>query len=213
MFPWFQFQEHLLIFHPHRFIKMVIAKNPTLGKELEKAKDQFDAYDQNVKDLTVDHMNQAPKLEQEPIHQLSQKQLSKSPEIHLKPLKSVMDRAPFNEKYRNDYNFYKEQVNFIAEHRELIGEKIEIWTKKFAGVPAEYWEVPTGKPVWGPRYLAERLKECNYHRLRSEQNTITNGDGMGSYYGGIVADHIVQRLDAHPVSRKQSIFMGAESFR
>ena len=34
-------------------------------KELDKAEKQFDAFDQNIKELTHDRMNMAPKLEEE----------------------------------------------------------------------------------------------------------------------------------------------------
>jgi len=59
-------------------------------------------------------------------------------------------------------NFQKEYVQFIAENKEIIGETIEIWTRPFGGMPAEFWKVPVNKPVWGPRYLAEQIKRCYY---------------------------------------------------
>jgi hypothetical protein len=94
---------------------------------------------------------------------------------------------------------------------------IETWTKRFAGVPAEFWKVPTGKPIWGPRYLAERIKGSSYHRLiMNDQDPrcrmITSEDSTGSMYGQMVADTVVQRLDAHPATKQKSIFMGATSF-
>jgi hypothetical protein len=116
---------------------------------------------------------------------------------------------PFDEKYRDEYNFSKEYVCFIAEHREIIGEKIEIWTKKFRGIPSEYWEVPSGKPVWGPRYLAERIAACSYNRLKTEDRVIESGH-MGTITGAIVVDQKIQRLDAVPANKtRRSIFMGA----
>ena len=78
-------------------------------------------------------------------------------------------------------------------------------------MPAEFWEIPPNKPVWGPRYLAERIKGCSYHRLSMELNekNIVSGDGMGQYFGQMVADKVIQRMDAIPVSNRKSIFMGA----
>ena len=108
--------------------------------------------------------------------------------------------------------FSKEYVHFIAENKEIIGEAIELWTKPYAGLPAEYWRVPVNKPVWGPRYLAEQIKSKFYHRLVMQQNVVTGGDHMGQYYGSMAVDTTVQRLDAYPVTSKKSVFMGANSF-
>ena len=127
-------------------------------------------------------------------------------------MKSISDKNPFNEKYRKDYEFQKEYVKFIAENKELIGQTIELWTKKFPGQPAEYWEVPVNKPIWGPRYLAERIKECVYHRLRMEETQITSQAAVGNFYGSMVVDQTINRLDAVPVSDKKSVFMGAGGF-
>ena len=179
-------------------------------KELEKVDAQFQDFDKNVKDLTLDAMNKAPKLELEPVHKISQKEIENTGEIYLKPIRTIGSKEKFNEDYRKDYEFAKEYVKFIPENKEIIGETIELWTKPFAGMPAEMWKIPTGKPVWAPRYVAERIKGCTYHRLIM-QPTQTNADGMGSYFGNMIADTVIQRLDALPVSTKKSIFMGANT--
>jgi len=184
----------------------------TGNKELDKAQDQFEAFDKNIKDLTLDRMNMAPKQEVEPQTKLSSNEIAKSKEIYLKPKRTIGSKEKFNEDYRKDYEFDKEYVNFIAENKEIIGETIDLWTKPYAGLPAEWWEVPVNKPVWGPRYLAERIKGCRYHRLVMQQNVSTGGDGYGQYYGSMAVDTSVQRLDAMPVSSRKSIFMGAKSF-
>lgn len=187
--------------------------NSGSAKELDKVTKQFDEFEKQVKDLTLDRMNEAPKEEVEPQTKLSQKEISKIPYYRLTPVRTISCKDPFNEKFRDQWNFQKELVHFIAEHKELIGQYIEKWTKPFAGIPAEYWEVPTNKPVWGPRYLAEEIKKCSYHRLimeeRAEPNNYAEGFGFGSRYGKIVIDSVVQRLDAIPVSNKKSIFMGS----
>lgn len=183
--------------------------NSSAQKELDKAEKQFEAFDNQVKDLTLDRMNMAPKPEVEPQTKLSQKDIEKSKDIYLKPIKTIGCRDKFNEDYRKDYEFAKEYVHFIAENKEIIGESIDIWTRPFAGMPAEEWLVPTNKPVWGPRYLAEQIKSKYYHRLVMQQNTITSSDGMGNYHGSIVADTTIQRLDARPVGTRKSVFTGA----
>lgn len=179
-------------------------------KELDKAEKQFEAFDQQVKELTIDHMNQAPKaIEESP--KISSKELEKSNDLYLKPTRIISCKEKFNEKYRNEYNFAKEYVQFMAENKEL-SETIEMWTRPFPGLPAEYWQVPVNKPVWGPRYLAEQIKKCKYHRLVMDQRSMTGTDGMGQYFGTMVADTTIQRLDAHPVQSRKSVFMGASGF-
>lgn len=181
-------------------------------KELEKIQQQCDAFEENVKELTLDRMNCAPKQDVEAQTKLSQKEISNSKDIYLKPDKTVASRDKFNEKFRDAYNFAKEFVCFTAENREIIGETIEMWTRPFGGMPAEFWKVPVNKPVWGPRYLAEQIKKCAYHRLVMQQNVVTESSGYGQMYGALAADTIVQRLDAMPASTRKSVFMGASGF-
>jgi len=183
-------------------------------KELDKAEAKFEQFNDQVKSLTQDRMNEAPREDFEKQTKLSQKEIDKSNKIWLKPSRSVPpgQKEKFNENFRKQYEHAKEYVNFIAEHREIIGETIETWTKPFPGMDCEFWEVPTNKPLWGPRYLADQIKRCSYHRLSTQENRITSSDGMGQYYGTLVADKIVQRLDAYPVQDKKSVFLGASSF-
>jgi hypothetical protein len=176
-------------------------------KEIDKLQKQFDSFDQQVKDLTLDRMNEAPIAEVEPQTKLSQKEIEKSKRIELKPVTTISDAQKFNEKFREQWNFDKEYVQFIAEHKELIGEAIELWTHPYGGVGAQFWRVPTNTPVWGPRYLAEQIRRKFYHRLRMEDRPTTQESGM-TYYGQMVADTKIHRLTAEPVFTKKSIFFG-----
>lgn len=176
-------------------------------KELNKVEEQFKEFDSNVKQMTMDRMNAAPLQEAESQTKLAQKDLDKTKDIYLKPKRSISSREKFNEKFRADYEFSIEYVNFIAENKEIIGEAIELWTKPFAGMPAEQWYVPVNKPVSGPRHLAERIKGSKYHKLTMNQTVATTSDGMGQYYGALAVDTTVQRLDAIPVSARKSVFM------
>lgn len=185
--------------------------NSASERELDKVQKQFDAFDQEVKDLTQDRMNAAPKLDVEPQTQLAQKDIDRSKDVYLKPKRSIGSKEKFDEKWRDQYNFAKEYVQFIAENKEIIGESIEMWSKPFPGCPAEQWTVPVNKAIWGPRYVAEQIKRKSYHRL-SMDNRVTGSDSTGQFYGNIVVDNTVQRLDAYPVSTKKSIFMGANNF-
>ncbi len=188
-------------------------KTSLAEKELDKVDEQFKAFDENIQSMTLDRMNQAPKEDVEPQNKLSQQDIEKSTDIYLKPARAISSREKFNEKYRDDYNYSKEYVKFTPENKDIHNETIEMWTKPFAGMPAEFWKIPCGKPVWGPRYLAEQLSKCKYHRLIMQQNVSTGSDGMGQYFGAMAVDTVVQRLDAIPVSTRKSIFMGADDFK
>jgi len=185
-----------------------MAKNPNSASEvaLEKAHEQFDAFDKNIKDLTLDRMNEAPMQEMEPQTKLSQREMQKSDAIYLKPAKSIGAAQKFNENFREAYERDKTYVQFIAENKELIGETIEIWTRPYGGMDAEFWKVPTNKPVWGPLYLAEQIKRKFYHRLVMKETTVSS-DGMGTYYGQMAADTTIPRLEARPVSQAKSVFL------
>ena len=193
-----------------------MAKRPQVNsesqKELDKVKEQLEGFENSVKDLTLDRMNMAPKEEVEKQTKLSQKEISDSKDIYLKPKRSVASREKFNEDYREQYNFAKEYVRFIAENREIPGETITMWTKPFAGLPAEEWDVPVNKPIWAPRYVAEQIKRASYHRLKTQDSISTEVNQYGTMFGGMVVDTLVQRLDAYPAAAKRSQFMGASNF-
>ena len=182
----------------------------TSEKEIDKIVKQCDQFDKDVKSLTMDRMNETPREATE--ISMSQKDIQKSKDIYLKPERSIGTSQKFNEKFREDYEFAKQYVHFIAEHKEIPGDTIEIWTRPFGGMPAEFWKVPTGKPLWGPRYLADQIKRKFYHRLKTDNGMVTASDGSGSYYGSLVVDTTVNRLDANPISPRKSIFMGSGSF-
>jgi hypothetical protein len=178
-------------------------------KEVEK---QCDAFNASIEEMTMDRLKSVPKQDTEAQTLLSQKELEKKKDIYLKPHRTIGCRNKFNEKFRDRYNFDKEYVQFIAENREIIGEEIDMWTKPYAGVPAEEWKVPVNKPVWGPRYLAEQIKRKCYHRFVMQDGVSTGLDGNGRYYGAMAVDTTIQRLDALPVSTRKSIFMGSHAF-
>ena len=182
--------------------------NSAAEKELDRVEKQFDEFKGQIDSLTLDRMNAAPKKDTEPQTLISQEDLAKKNDIFLKPHRTIGSKEKFNEKWREDYNYAKEYIEFIAENSEIIGEEIDIWTKAFPGQPAEEWKVPVNKPIWGPRYLEEQLKRCNYHVFSMRQNISTGGDHSGQYYGAMVVDEVKQRLDARPVSRKRNIYMG-----
>lgn len=186
--------------------------NSASERELDKAQKQFDEFDTQVKEMTMDRMNASPKEEVEQQTKLSQNEITKLPDHYLKPHKVIGSREQFNEKFRDEYNYKKEYVQFIAENKELIGESLDLWTKPFPGVNAEEWIVPVNTPVWGPRYLAEQIKRKSYHRLIMKENVFTENTRAGAMYGKMAADTTIQRLDAIPVSSRKSIFMGSEKF-
>lgn len=181
-------------------------------KELIRAEEQFKAFDDQVKEMTLDRMNMAPKNEVEPQTKLSDNQIAKTTDLYLKPKRTIRSREVFNERYREKYNFAKEYVHFMAENKEIIGEAIEMWTKPFPGMPAEEWVVPVNKPLWAPRYVAEQIKRKYYHRLTMQNHVNTGGDQNMQFYGSMAVDTTVQRLDAVPISTRKSLFFGANNF-
>lgn len=181
-------------------------------QEMDKIQAQSDAFTANVEEMTLDRMNTAPKLETEPQTKLSTREMQKSNETYLKPAITLTGSGKFNEEFRKEYEFAKEYVPFIAEHNELIGENIEIWTRPYPGMPCEWWKVPSNKPVWGPRYLAEQIKRKCYHRLVMQENNTSGIGAEGRYFGTMAADTTIQRLDARPVSQRKSLFMGSNTF-
>jgi hypothetical protein len=195
------------------------AKNSAAAKELDKAQSQFEAFEQNIKDLTMDAMNKAPNMEMEEQTKLSQAELEKKKRVYLKPVRSfgpgvnpkTGQMEKFNEKFRAEYEFAKEYVEFIAENIEIIGETIKMSLKKFPGTNLDHWEIPVNTPIWAPRMVAERLTECGYHVLKMEDKTI-GSDALGTYHGTMVAKNTVQRMNARPVSSRKSLFMGAANF-
>lgn len=180
-------------------------------KEIDKVDAQFKKFNEEVQSLTQDRMNKAPVEETDVQTKLSNREKQKKEGIWLKPTRTINSKEKFNEEFRKTYEFAKEYVKFIAENKEIIGETITLWTKKFPGQSAEMWEVPVNTVVNGPRYLAERIRECKFHRLIMQDKS-TSADGMGTYYGTMTIDKTVQRLDAYPVTEEKSIFMGAVNF-
>ncbi len=96
--------------------------NSASERELDKAQDQFEAFDAQIKELTLDRMNEAPRKEVEPQTKLASSEIEKSKDIYLKPARAISSREKFNESFREDYDFSKEFVQFIAENKEIIGE-------------------------------------------------------------------------------------------
>jgi hypothetical protein len=182
-------------------------------QEMDKVEAQFKEFDDQVKEMTLDRMNQSPKHEFQQQTEIASIDRAKLKEIFLKPSNSIGCREKFNEKFRKSYEFDKELVHFEAENHEIIGESIELWTRPYPGMPAEFWKIPVNTAVWAPRYVAERIKGCSYHRLVMKQNVGVGSDGQGNqYYGAMAADSTIQRLDARPISSKKSIFMGGNNF-
>jgi len=168
-----------------------------LSKDLEAAIVNVDQFDASVKALTNEVDVNAQKPESEPQVKMSNREIAKQDGIYLKPDRSINSKESFNEKYRTEYEFKKEYVPFIAENKEIIGETIELWTKPFAGISAEFWKVQTNKKVWGPRYLAEQISRKGYNRLTMEDRPVSQ-DGGHTFTGQLVATNRIQRLDARP---------------
>jgi hypothetical protein len=194
-------------------------KSGEAQREIDRVEADIDATRDSISAMSLDELNKAPKYEVEPQTRMSTRELQNAKQTYLKPLKTIYAVDPksgqsqkINPKFDAARAFDSQIVCFTAENNMMIGQKIEIWTRPYGGMPAEYWEVPCNTPVWGPRYLAEQIKRKFYHIIEMDQQTIVGGDGLGSYTGGIEVKKTIQRLDAHPVSQNKSLFMGATGF-
>lgn len=175
-------------------------------KELEKVDQQMKAFDSNIRSMNLDTLNLAPVQENEPQTKLSSGEIEKKKDIYLKPARAIGSKEKFNEDYRKEWEFAKEYTQFIAENNMIVGESIELWTKPFAGVPAEFWKVPVNTPVYGPRHLAEQINRAKHHALEYK-DTVLGSNGYGQDFGKITATKTVQRLEARPVISNKSIFV------
>ena len=175
-------------------------------KELDKMEENFIAsLDQNAETMAEAI---TMKAEESPPIELSQSEKEKQNIVYVKPDKFISSQEPFNESYRKDYEFAKENVIFRAVNDEVPGESIQLWCKAFPGMPALRFTVPVDVPVCGPRYLAEQLTQCAYSVMIMEQKPIST-DGSGTYYGAMSVSKRVQRLNALPETTRKSIFMAA----
>jgi len=180
--------------------------------ELQKVEKQLDEFQEEIKQINFNRMDLTRKPEIENQTKLSQREIANSKDIYLKPIKKIGSRDKFNENFREAYEYDKEYVHFIAENKEIIGESIDMWTKPYAGMPAEEWKIPVNTPVWAPRYVAEQIKRKYYHRMVMK-DIPTGSDHNAQYHGTMVVDTTIPRLDAFPASSgKVSVFMGANNF-
>jgi len=183
--------------------------------ELDRAEKQFDEFNKDVSSKAgivpaPKKMDLSRRHDVEMQVPLSTNQITGSKDIYLKPKKSIGSKEKFNEKFREQWEFDKQKVAFIAEHKEIQGESLDLWTKPYPGCNAEEWIVPVNVPVWGPRYLAEQIKRKYYNRLSMAENKATSADQYGTYTGQLIVSEEKQRLDAIPVNKgSTSIFMGA----
>jgi hypothetical protein len=182
------------------------------AEEIEKAKEQIDQFSEQIKSISMDETSKAPLETPEPQTKLSNKEIRETKEIYLKPKRTIFPSAnpktgkaeEFNEKFRKEYEYRKEYVKFIAENHEVIGESIPAWTKPYAGIPAEEWDVPVNKPVWGPRHLVDQIARKCYTRFVME-DVPTTPQGSISYYGAMVVESRRPRLSARRVENETSV--------
>jgi hypothetical protein len=167
-------------------------------RELDRAEEKFEQFQENIKEVGKEVLNTAPETA-EPQTKISLKEIKEAKDLYVEPKRRQICKEPFNEKFRAQYEKAKEYVRFIAENNEIVGESIQLWTRPFPGVPAEEWEVPVNKPVWGPRYLAEQIARKFYHRLVMEDTPTQESNGI-RYYGTMVIKNTIHRLNAHPAS-------------
>lgn len=167
-------------------------------QELQNAADSIQSFETQLKSFHSDVAAMAPAIEDfEPQTKLSMREMASiGPEI-MKPARSIGAKERFNETFRGEWEEKKKYVKCIVENYEIQGEMVELWTKGFPGVPCEFWQLPTNKPIAVPKYVAERVAGCKYHVLQME-DSVTQHTQNGKMYGTLVARNSRQRLDARP---------------
>jgi len=81
-------------------------KTKVQEKEIDKLQKQLDTYDENIKSLTLDRMNEAPKEESAPV-ELSQKQIEKAGEVYIKPTRWMLMGRNLTKITKNNGNLQK----------------------------------------------------------------------------------------------------------
>lgn len=187
-------------------------------RELDKIENKFSEVETQNKEIGYEERLLAPKKEVEPQTKIAQSDLDKMDVPYIKPRRSFPP-APnpktgqiekFNEKFRAEYEYKKQRVEFIAENIEVLGEAPAFWTKPFPGVNAEEWVIPVNRPVNAPLYVKERLEGCGYTVFKSSQSKHTQ-DGI-SYEGYLEVQERKNRLNAREVPKKRNIYMGNTRF-
>jgi hypothetical protein len=188
---------------------------PRKKKTIEEHVEDLEQFESSIKSVSMDEASQAPMEEEEPQTKISKKESKNSKDIFLKPKRTIFPSPHpktgkievFNEKFRKQYEYESKYVKFIAENLEIIGETISLWTRPYGGLAAQEWDVPTNKPVWGPRYLAEQIKRKHYSRFVMEDAPVSR-EGHGTYYGTMAVESKRHRLNAHPAPEDSSISFG-----
>lgn len=181
---------------------MAVARKPKITskgeQELKKAEDQLNKFESHVKSLTVDELSKSPLKESEPQTKLSNREVEKLDAPYIKPVRAIFSNEKFNEAFRKERDEGWKYVKCIVENNEIIGERIEKWTKHWPGEPAHFWQIPVNKPIYLPKFLAEELQGCCYHRLVMQSRSpdqIREGEPMED----LVAKETRHRIDCRSV--------------
>lgn len=181
---------------------MAVARKPKVNskgdQELKRADEQFNKFEEQVKSLTHDEISKAKIVEMEPQTKLSTREIEKSDAPYIKPVRAIFSTEKFNEAFRKERDDGWKYVKCIVENNEIQGERIEKWTKRWTGEPAHFWQIPVNKPIYLPKFLAEELQNCCYHRLVMEEASQSNNDGS-SLTHSLVSKETRHRIDCRSV--------------
>lgn len=186
------------------------AKKPQLdsgfaNKEIDKVEKQFDETEKHLSTLSVDEMNKAPLVKDEPQTKMSKKEVKEYDAPVIRPSKSFTMPIPkagmpswAPEAIARD----EELVKVIAENNEVIGEHIELWAGNYPGQVCGFYQVPVNIPIWIARKVAKRISQCKYHRMKmidrsqSRLHAEMSSQGTSSNPSGeLTVTETKQRLD------------------
>lgn len=167
-------------------------------KEVEQAIVQFDAFEKQLRSLSNQPLGQAPETEAQT--KLSSREANREDLPYIKPSRTIASSEKFNDKYKAQFEYAKQYVRVIAENNEIIGEAIEVWTKPFPGVAAEFWKVPVNRPIMIPRYVASQISTRQYVQYSMTEPKMTGTEGGHQFYSGMIGKDIKRRLDCRPTA-------------
>lgn len=176
------------------------------AEEIAKIDSQINQVQTAMSNLTQDEINKASVVDFQPQTEITRamKDFTDAPVI--KPIKSIPRPGKPIAKEAKDRAWGWEYVRCIAENREVIGETIELWTGKYHGDMADFWQVPVNRPIYLPRHVAKRISECRYHRVKMQDRPMHNlmnemeSTGVSGYSGQLTVVDTRQRLDCRPIA-------------
>ena len=126
---------------------------------------------EDMKDLTVDKINETPVTEPEETIQetagMSAKEMAKTLGCrYIEPTRKLSAFGTLPDKMKKERDRDWEYVQGMYENIESPGETLEFWLCLYPGDPDCMWSIPSNIPVYVPRMVAKHLESIQkYHKF------------------------------------------------